>query len=212
MASSEPSKDVRPSVEELANFIRKDVLGRPKVMGIVNVTNDSFYKDSRYNQEQAIKAALEMWDLGVDWIDIGGESTRPGSKEISSEKELKRVIPIIKEIKSLIPNVLISIDTKKPDVAKEAINAGALMINDVSGLRNFYSYGSGFFSTEAITLELAKELKENKYDLVLVPVSNNHLEGFQNVLEVAQLIEPKNISLVYPEGQIEPYEDLPAYT
>ena len=136
MASSEPSDDVRPSVEELSNFIRKDVLGRPKVMGIVNVTNDSFYKDSRYNQEQAIKAALEMWDLGVDWIDIGGESTRPGSKEISSEKELKRVIPIIKEIKSLIPNVLISIDTKKPDVAKEAINAGALMINDVSGLRN----------------------------------------------------------------------------
>ena len=105
-------------MEELANFIRKDALGRPKVMGIVNVTNDSFYEDSRYNQEQAIKAALEMWDLGVDWIDIGGESTRPGSKEISSEKELKRVIPIIKELKSLIPNILISIDTKKPDVAK----------------------------------------------------------------------------------------------
>ena len=136
MASSEPSKAVQPSVEELASFIRKDALGRPKVMGIVNVTNDSFYKDSRYNQEQAIKAALEMWDLGVDWIDIGGESTRPGSKAISSEKELKRVIPIIKELKSLIPNILISIDTKKPDVAKEAINAGALMINDVSGLRN----------------------------------------------------------------------------
>ena len=57
-----------------------------------------------------------------------------------------------------------------------------------------------------------QKLKEKQYDLVLVPVANNHLDGFQNVLEVAQLIEPKNISLVYPEGQIEPYEDIPAYT
>ena len=98
----------------------------------------------------------------------------------------------------------------KADVLGQDISLNDL--KELPGLRDFYSYGSGFFSAESIPPELMQKLKEKQYGLVLVPVSNNHLEGFQNVLEVAQLIEPKNISLVYPEGQIEPYEDLPAYT
>ncbi len=95
----------------------------------------------------------------------------------------------------------------KADVLGQDISLNDL--KDVSGLRDFYSYGSGFFSSQSISSELIQELKEKQYDLILVPVSNNHLEGFQNVLEVAQLLEPKNISLVYPEGQIRPCEDLP---
>ena len=95
----------------------------------------------------------------------------------------------------------------KADVLGQDISLDDL--KDVSGLGDFYSYGSGFFATESITSELIKELKEKNYDLVLIPVANNHLEGFQNVLEVAQLIEPENISFVYPEGRIQPAEDSP---
>jgi len=73
-------------------------------------------------------------------------------------------------------------------------------------LGEFYSYGSGFFATESFSSELVQELKERQYDLVLIPVANNHLEGFQNVLEVAHLIEPVNISYIYPEGRIQPVE------
>jgi len=98
----------------------------------------------------------------------------------------------------------------KADVLGQDISLNDL--KDVSGLGDFYSYGSGFFSSQSITPELMQKLKKKQYDLVLIPVSNNHLEGFQNVLEIAQLIEPKKISFVYPEGQIQLYEHLPAYT
>jgi len=136
MASSEPSVHSRLSNSELSKLIRKDALGRPKIMGIVNVTPDSFHKNSRKDYSSAVSAALEMWKSGAQWVDIGGESTRPGSLEVSTEDELKRVIPVINELKKKMPTGLISIDTKKPEVAKEAIIAGAMMINDVSGLRN----------------------------------------------------------------------------
>ncbi len=82
-------------------------------------------------------------------------------------------------------------------------------LKDVSGLGEYFSYGNGFFATESITPELIKELKEKQYDLVLIPVANNHLEGFQNVLEVAHLLESEKISYVYPEGRIQPAEDSP---
>ncbi len=136
MASSSPSEHQRPTLPELAKFIRKDSMNKPRIMGIVNVTPDSFHKESRKGKESAISTALEMWDSGALWIDIGGESTRPGSDEVSLEEELDRVIPVIKELKKINPHGLISIDTKKVEVAKQAILAGALMINDVSGLRN----------------------------------------------------------------------------
>ena len=92
----------------------------------------------------------------------------------------------------------------KADVLGQDISLNDL--KDLSGLGEFYSYGSGFFATESFSSELIKELKEQHYDLVLIPVANNHLEGFQNVLEVAHLIEPASISYVYPEGVIQPVE------
>ena len=92
----------------------------------------------------------------------------------------------------------------KADVLGQDISLNDL--KDLSGLGEFYSYGSGFFATESFSSELIKELKEQHYDLVLIPVANNHLEGFQNVLEVAHLIEPASISYVYPEGCIQPVE------
>jgi len=103
---------------------------RPLVMGIINATPDSFHESSRGGD---IQRALKMISDGADWIDIGGESTRPGAKAISIEEELSRVIPLVEEISK---HVSVSIDTRNVEVARAAINAGASMINDVSGLRD----------------------------------------------------------------------------
>ena len=104
-------------------------------MGILNVTPDSFSDGGKYFQiEDAIKHTEKLINDGADIIDIGGESTRPGAELISEEEELKRVIPIIYELKKRFPDIFISIDTYKSNVAQLALNAGAKMINDVSGL------------------------------------------------------------------------------
>lgn len=108
---------------------------RTYIMGIVNVTPDSFFDGGRYNSTQkAIDHAFRLIDEGADIIDIGGESTRPGAQPVSLEEELKRVIPVIEGIakKTKIP---ISIDTYKSEVAEQAIKSGATIINDISGLR-----------------------------------------------------------------------------
>ena len=105
------------------------------VMGIVNVTPDSFSDGGEfYSSKDAIAHASKLIYEGADIIDIGGESTRPGATEISSTDELKRVIPVIQGIRSNNPDILISIDTTKAIVAKEGVEVGANIINDVSGL------------------------------------------------------------------------------
>ena len=102
------------------------------VMGILNVTPDSFADGGRYNEfESAIRRSHEMISEGVDIIDIGGESTKPGAERISLEEELDRVIPVIKELSQ--SGIKISIDTMRSEVARKAIEAGASIINDVSG-------------------------------------------------------------------------------
>ena len=105
------------------------------IMGILNVTPDSFSDGGKYNNSQiAEDYALKMENEGADIIDIGGESTKPGAKPVAIEEELKRIIPVIKGIRK-ISNVVISIDTYKSNVADKAIKAGANIINDISGLR-----------------------------------------------------------------------------
>ena len=108
---------------------------KPLIMGILNVTPDSFSDGGKHFQtEDAAKHVEKLIQGGVDIIDIGGESTRPSAELISEEEELKRVIPVIYELKKRFPSVFISIDTYKSNVAQLALNAGAKMINDVSGL------------------------------------------------------------------------------
>lgn len=110
-------------------------LDRPLVMGILNVTPDSFSDGGKYaSQKDALNHARQMVGDGVDIIDVGGESSRPGSDPVSTDEELHRVIPIIKKIRehSTIP---ISIDSTKADVAALAISAGADIVNDISALR-----------------------------------------------------------------------------
>lgn len=108
---------------------------QPLIMGILNVTPDSFYADSRTPDESAIKQrAKQMLDEGADIIDIGGYSSRPNAEEISEDEEIKRVIKGIKIVKGLNNDVLISIDTFRAKVAATAINDyGADIINDISG-------------------------------------------------------------------------------
>lgn len=112
-----------------------DFSERTYVMGILNVTPDSFSDGGKYNEvEAAVKRAKAMVEEGADIIDIGGESTRPGAEYVSEEEEIKRVVPIIKAIKKEL-DVIISIDTYKSKTAEEAILAGADIINDVWGFK-----------------------------------------------------------------------------
>jgi len=109
---------------------------RPLVMGILNVTPDSFSDGGEFNEkDKAVERAMELIKDGVDVLDIGGESTGPRTKDVSVEEELKRVIPILKAIRKKNKKIWISVDTYKEEVAREAIKAGADMINDVTALR-----------------------------------------------------------------------------
>ncbi|MGH9812641.1 MAG: dihydropteroate synthase [Candidatus Acidiferrales bacterium] len=115
---------------------RRLVLGeRTQVMGVLNVTPDSFSDGGRFfSAKCAIQHALEMERAGADLIDVGGESTRPGSFGISAAEELRRVLPVLKGLKGRL-RIPVSIDTVKAEVAEAALAAGAEMINDISGLR-----------------------------------------------------------------------------
>lgn len=108
----------------------------PVIMGILNTTPDSFYSKSRVEEvDKAIERAMDFVERGASIIDVGGQSTRPGSEEIPLEEELRRTIPLIRELASALPKgVFISIDTYRAEVARQAMEAGAHIINDISGL------------------------------------------------------------------------------
>lgn len=141
------------------------ILGeRTLVMGILNITPDSFSDGGKYNNiEAALKQAEKLIDDGADIIDIGGESTRPGHIQISSEEEITRVVPVIERIKKEL-NPIISIDTYKYDVAEAAIKAGADIVNDIWGLQ----YDNG---------EMAEIVK--KYDVPLIAMHNQNDEIYR---------------------------------
>lgn len=108
-------------------------LSQPHVMGILNVTPDSFSDGGKHNQiDQAIAHALAMIEQGATIIDIGGESTRPGASEVSIEEEIRRVVPVVEALAK--HNIVLSIDTSQPDVIRAAKEAGAHMWNDVRAL------------------------------------------------------------------------------
>jgi dihydropteroate synthase len=121
----------------------KYVIGRKEfifnqafIMGILNVTPDSFSDGGLfYNVESAVKYGTEMFDSGADIIDVGGESTRPGAVPVNTAEELNRVIPVIEALLLARPDMIISVDTSKSRVAEEALKKGALIVNDISGLR-----------------------------------------------------------------------------
>jgi len=104
-------------------------------MGVLNLTPDSFHKASRLDStESAVSRAIEMVEQGADWIDIGGESTRPGAAAVTVEEEVSRVVPVVRAVRKSLPSTCISIDTRRAAVASEALDAGADMVNDISAL------------------------------------------------------------------------------
>src|SRR5690348_6810800 len=112
-------------------------LDRPLIMGILNVTPDSFSDGGRFfSRDAAIEHATRMRNDGADIIDVGGESTRPqGATPVDAGEELRRILPVIQAIAETLPDVVLSVDTVKADVAREALDAGAQIVNDVSGFR-----------------------------------------------------------------------------
>ncbi len=128
------------------------------IMGILNVTPDSFSGDGLSDKSLSIKKAFKMIEDGADIIDIGGESTRPGSEPVSSEEEIRRAIPVIEALAKDI-KAPISIDTYKAEVARRALDAGASIVNDISGLR--------------FDPEMPKVVSEYKVPVVLMHIKGN---------------------------------------
>lgn len=113
-----------------------DLTGRTLVMGILNITPDSFSDGGLfYEHKSATEHGIKMIESGADIIDIGGESTRPGADSVEPDEQIRRILPVIKELSSLYPHVPISVDTTSSKVAKAAIEAGAGIVNDISALR-----------------------------------------------------------------------------
>ncbi len=110
---------------------------RTLVMGVINTTPDSFSDGGKHlGMQTAVDAAVRMFQEGADIVDVGGESTRPGSDSVDVAEELRRAIPVIKEVKRLVPDGVISIDTRRRPVAEAALDAGAEIINDISAFRD----------------------------------------------------------------------------
>ncbi len=162
------------------------------IMGILNVTPDSFSDGGKYLYiDAALKRVEEMLNEGADFIDIGGESTRPGSQRVTLEEELNRVIPIIKELSKRFPEVPISIDTYKSKVAKEAIDAGAWIVNDISGL-NFDPKMKDIIVEEKVPI-IIMHIKGTPENMQKNPQYDNLInEIFSYLKDSIELIEKNN--------------------
>ena len=126
----------RPTFELKIGHLKVRLGERTLIMGVLNVTPDSFSDGGLYlDPERAVEHGLELARQGADWIDVGGESTRPGSRPVSAEEELRRVLPVIRGLRRKLRSTPISIDTTKAEVAEKAAQAGASILNDISGLR-----------------------------------------------------------------------------
>lgn len=111
-------------------------LDRPRILGVLNVTPDSFWDGGRHAEAgAALERVGRMLEEGADVIDVGGESTRPGARPVPAAEERARVVPVVREIARRFPDALVSVDTVKADVARAALDEGAAIVNDVSALR-----------------------------------------------------------------------------
>ncbi|MFZ3579253.1 dihydropteroate synthase [Virgibacillus sp. DJP39] len=158
-----------------------DLSKRTHIMGILNVTPDSFSDGGSYTTiEEAVKQAIEMEKQGADILDIGGESTRPNHQPVSIEEEINRIVPVIEAIKGAV-NIPISIDTYKAETARRAIQAGATIINDVWGAKK--------------DPEIAKVAAE--YDVPIILMHNRTNKNYQSLIDDLKddLLESVDIAL-----------------
>lgn len=137
MKTLPPAADGSPDLPWWVSGRHLNLAGCPRVMGIVNVTPDSFSDGGRFLEtERAVAHGLQLLEEGADLLDLGGESTRPGAEPVSAEEECARVIPVLEGLLRKRPEALISVDTRKAAVAEAALTAGARIVNDVSGGRD----------------------------------------------------------------------------
>jgi len=140
------NKDVKLIIKKKNNFSNLNFKKIPNIMGVLNLTPDSFSDGGKFNKRKAgLKHAKNLFKFGADIVDVGGESTRPGSKPINEKEEWNRIKKIIKEISKKIP---LSLDTRKADIMNKGIQIGIKLINDVSGL-----------SYDSKTIDILKESK-----------------------------------------------------
>ncbi len=157
------NKDIKIIVKRKKNFSNFNFKKFPNIMGVLNLTPDSFSDGGKYNKKNlGYKRAVSLFNYGSDIIDIGGESTRPTSKEIAFEKEWLRIEPTLKKLKK--KNIPISLDTRKAFVMKKGINLGVKLINDISGLK---------FDNQSI--EIIKKKK--------IPFIINHIKGNPSTMQ-----------------------------
>jgi dihydropteroate synthase len=150
-------------------------LTTPLVMGILNATPDSFFKGSRMEAiDLGIQKAIEMVNFGASIIDIGGQSTRPGAELITEAMEIERVVPMIEAIHAAIPQIPISIDTYHASVAKAAIDAGALLVNDIS---------CGNFDSKMISMVVDNQVGYIGMHQTGGPGSMHEVESRNNIME-----------------------------
>ncbi len=163
-----------------------------EAMGIVNVTNNSFFEGSRtYNIEDAVTRAVKLIEEGATFIDIGGESTRPGSDPVDVEDEINKVCPVIKKIKELYPNIIVSVDTYRAKTAEKAIEAGVDIINDISGL--------------TFDKEMVNVIAKTKVPLILMHIKGEpktmHINpNYDNLIEEVYDFLKKQMNYAYENG------------
>jgi len=117
-------------------MLKDDKTTQPQIMGVLNVTPDSFSDGGRFNcVDVAVEHAIQLLEEGADYIDIGGESTRPGAAKVSVNEEMDRVLPVVEAILKARPHTKISVDTSTPELMHASLECGALMINDVRALQ-----------------------------------------------------------------------------
>ncbi|HLA39292.1 MAG TPA: dihydropteroate synthase, partial [Candidatus Glassbacteria bacterium] len=117
---------------KLAGLSVLDLATGPRIMGVLNLTPDSFYGGSRVSEaREALQRAGQMLEQGADVIDVGGESTRPGASPVTEAEEIRRVVPVVTELVKRFPEILVSVDTYKARVARAAVEAGAKIVNDI---------------------------------------------------------------------------------
>src|SRR5271154_1462373 len=179
------------------------VLGeRTLIMGVLNVTPDSFSDGGKFlTVRDAVKQALAMERAGADLIDIGAESTRPGSSETSAEEELRRLLPVLEVLRGKL-KVPISVDTRKAAVAEASIRAGAEMINDVSGLRHDPALAAvaAKHKTPLILMHMRGEPETMQKTAFARDVLKDVAQGLRKSLEIARRAGVKKSQIILDPG------------
>ena len=155
--------------------------------------------------QSSFKKALSAFDLGKEKSQSGTFSENAKSS-FNLIPEGARVL-VLRSVRNWMVRLILENLNNNVDLLGQDVSAKDL--EGLAGLNQIHSYGSGFFSAESISTDLIEKLRNEQYDFILVPVANNHLQGFQNVIEVAQQIDPENIFYVYPEGHLQPASDSP---